>query len=256
MIFDNGATTIDFDPVACQHTVKDFTELLLDSTGSVIAAAQKRGLLPQRTRKITLDRTTAELAILTILLTDSITRGGPIDYTDEVGRVWNASVTGAGEISVETRHSSVGHHRAEVELLLESVKNDAGRIAYTNTDVSQMSIQKAGDTELFFPVAYQHPLNFVDVSATRRQLRDGFLQRDLTRFTTREEKILQFSRFPREFMSELDDYYVDTLVGAQSQFTLDHFRDGVATYRIIEGINFTLGPELTWSGRLNVRQEI
>jgi hypothetical protein len=252
VIFDDGVTTIDFDPVGCTIQLVDRTVTHVSSSGDVIATMNENGLSVRRLRVVTLDRTTSELSTLSAFLLTNI--GSQFQYTDDVGRVWDVRWVGQGHTAEEKLYTSSGLHRVSLTLLLEAVNSDAGRTAYVNSDVSQMSIQKSGDTELFFPSAYQHPFNVTIVGTARRDLVDGFQTVDLSRYTARSDKVLNFTSFSPAFMSELDDYIVDSLEGAIHPFTLDHFRDGTSTVRLVGGSQFELGPNFLWSGSFKVRE--
>ena len=256
MIFDDGSTTITFFPTAYQVQAEDFTELRESREGEVIAAENLSKAATMLSRELTLIRTTAERdALKTFLLAND---GTAFEFTDDVGRVWNARWWERGFDSAESDNlgGAAGWHDVTVRLWLASVASDAGLEAYSNTDVSQMSIQKSGAAVLYWPLAYSVPLGRLDIAPAAKRLGEAALHRDAARYTARREHSMTFDGLERAFVRRLEDYYVDTLAGAAHPFTLAHFRDGSTVFRWLGGLSFTQDEGGRYSGGFQARQEV
>lgn len=251
MLLDDGATSFEFDPTACRMEVEDFALLHLAQDGSVIASVNG-GRAPRRTRRFSMRLTSAELASLESFW-EGVDDTTQIEFTDTAGRIWNARWL-EGFDTAEDAPSSDGWHQATVSLLLESVNDDTGRAAYDNSDHGWMSIQKSGAGVLYFPTAYAPVRGRVTRPASHRELLDQHLMVDAARYTRWDEIRLQFRALPDTFVTELEDYYVDTLVGATHPFSLVHFRDATATYRWTGGLRFVQDDGLRWEGEIELRE--
>jgi hypothetical protein len=168
MMFDDGSTQIEFAPTAYDARAEDPAVLDENSAGAVIAA-HDRGRAVRRTRTVSLIRTTTERDALLTFLDDL--DGTAFEFTDDVGRVWDAQwLDDLDSAEEEIASDGDGWHRVTVRLRLDGVNSDAGLEAYGNTDVSQMSIQKSGASVLYFPIAYAPPLGRRDVATAYKSL--------------------------------------------------------------------------------------
>ncbi len=253
MQFDDGATQIEFFPTSYDVAAEDFSALHFAQTGDIIAAAAPGGVPIRRTRQISLIRTTAELSTLSTWFTTN--DGVAFLFTDDVGRVWNAWFLNDFK-STEITFATSGHHSVELLLFLPSVNSDAGRIAYGNVDVSQMSIQKSGASELHFPVAYRPPLPRTDKGAPHKNLTQTKVAVDASRFAARRTHRFDFGGFPAAFVSELEDYYRSTLEGATHPFSLVHFDASTRSYRWQGGLRFSMQDGGSYDGGFSAIEEI
>ncbi len=253
MLFDDGATQIEVFPTSYDVAAADFSALHFAQTGDVIAAAAPGGVAPRRTRRISLILTTAELATLQAFFDTN--DGTSFEFTDDVGRIWDVKWLGDFR-STELTWATDGHYSADLSLFLEGVNSDAGRIAYGNADVSQMSIQKSGASELHFPLAYRPPLPRTDVAAANKILTQTKLAVDAGRYTARRTHRFDFGGLSAAFVSELEDYYHTILEGATSPFSLVHFRDSTRDYRWQQGLRFSMQDGGSYDGGFSAIEEI
>jgi len=254
MLFDDGITTIEFFPTSYEMRAVDFTELIENSQREVIGAPDG-GNAPRRERTIGLIRTTAERDALHSFLNGL--DGAAFQFTDDVGRIWNARHPDDLESAEEDiAAGGAGWHRVTVRLFLASVASDAALEAYGNGDVSQMSIQKSGAAVLHFPLAYAPPLGRRDIATAFKELGRAVLHRDAARFTAKRMLSARYAGLPREFVRALEDYFVDTLAGAANPFSLAHFRDGTVSFRWTGGFAFGQDEGGRYSGTMELRQEV
>ncbi len=254
MLFDDGSTSITLFPESGFEVIaEDSTQLERAHTGKVIAAAAPGGRPPQRTRRLSLVRTTAERSDLKTFFdtNDGIT----FLFTDDVGRIWDCKWLGDFD-SVEQAPATDGDHHVRVRLLLEGVNSDAGREAWGNTDASQMDVTKSGGSTLYFPLAFRPPFPRTDVAAASKILHRTGLAVDASRNTARRTHRVDFANLPRAFISELDDWFVNTIAGATHPFSLAHFRETTTNFRWTGGLRFTMQPGGNYSGGFDLLEEI
>lgn len=139
MLFDDGASSIEHDPVRLSMFVPNEAALHVNAAGSVIGAGVPYGRTLRRRRSIGLVLTTAELSALQAFF-DGLA-GASFSWTDTQGRIWTARWLGTFE-AAELATTTDGHHGVRVDLALEAIADDTGRTAYTNADASQMSIRR------------------------------------------------------------------------------------------------------------------
>ncbi len=255
MKFDDSISAITFDPVSQQLTVTDSTRLQVARDRGVIASPNA-GLPPSRTRTISLQRTTAEIAALETLF-DNVENTSFL-FTDSVGRSWTAWWKGDFDRrEVAPVSLSASEYRITVSLFLEAVSSSPGAPYYANADVSKMSIQKSGATKVNFPRNYKAPQPLRKRPTTRKFQAPAFMATDAARYTTAEDKVIEFEDLSDGFVSFLEDYYVDDLEGAAHAFSLEHFRDATTNYRWVEGLALSQqGGNLTWRGSIRLREEV
>ena len=253
MIFDNGITQISFDPIGIQMGVSNPVELAINTKGAVIAASAPQGMVFRRRREIELRLTTAQRTAIEDWFQEMGTTS--FLWTDTQGRVWDAW-WGRTFSTQETATTADGWHRMRVSLVLDGINDDTGRAAYSNTDVSQMSIQKSGAAVLNFPLAYRSPATKNRVYPNRREQTGQFVAIDPNRRTERTDLNLSFSGLDDDFIIELEDYFVETLEGSTHPFALDHFRDVTANYRWQGDFNFSMSPGLIWGGTIALREDL
>lgn len=249
MKLDDGSTVLSFDAASYERHVEDRSVLHTASDGSVIGVSNG-GLAPRRRARLRLRLTTAELASYAAFF--AANRTTAVAFTDTVGRVWNARWLAPFDVAEDAQQAD-GWHSLRLVLLLESVADDSGRTLYSNVDAGLVSIQKAGATQLHWPVGYEPPAGREDPGTAYEDVVAGFVAADTGRYTARTDRSLRIEGAPDAFAATLEDYLADTLEGAVHPFTLTGY--GAGSYRWLDGLTWSQGDDFGWSGSLRLRGE-
>lgn len=251
MRLDDGSTVLTFDASSHERQVEDRSTLHAASDGSVIGVSNG-GLAPRRRARLRLRLTTAELASYAAFY--EANRTTPVEFTDTVGRVWDARWIGAFDAAEDAQQAD-GWHSLRLELLLEAVADDTGRTAYSNVDAGLVSIQKSGATLLYWPVGIEPAAEREDPGTAYEDVTPGFVAADASRYAARTDyQALRIVGAPDAFATELEDYLADTLEGAVHPFTLTGYADG--TYRWLGGLSWRQGDDFAWTGTIRLRGEV